>query len=86
MVICIIRIHTKKRNKREEAHSSRKKRDMHAHIEVNTVQSVCVNKREKNEREREREREGETERKIMIVVAHIGVFIYTNETSYIYTD
>jgi hypothetical protein len=28
---------------------------MHAHIEVNTVQSVCVNKREKNERERERE-------------------------------
>jgi len=57
MVICIIRIHTKKTgNKREEAYSSRKKRDMHAHIEVNTVQSVCVNKREKNEREREKER------------------------------
>ncbi len=58
MVICIIRIH-KKGNKREEAHSSRKKRerDMHAYIEVNTVQSVCVNKREENERCREKERE-----------------------------
>jgi hypothetical protein len=32
---------------------------MHAYIEVNTVQSVCVNKREKNEREKERERERE---------------------------
>jgi hypothetical protein len=56
MVICIIRIH-KKGNKREEAHSSRKKGDMHIHIEVNTVQSVCVNKREKNERVSEKEKE-----------------------------
>ncbi len=32
---------------------------MHAYIEVNTVQSVCVNKREKNERERERDRDRE---------------------------
>jgi hypothetical protein len=29
---------------------------MHIHIEVNTVQSVCVNKREKNERVREKEK------------------------------
>ena len=62
MVICIIRIHKKRGNKREEAHSSRKKRDMHAHIEVNTVQSVYVNKREKNEREREKERQREREK------------------------
>jgi hypothetical protein len=35
---------------------------MHAHIEVNTVQSVCVNKREKNEREREKEKERQREK------------------------
>jgi len=35
---------------------------MHAYKEVNTVQSVYVNKREKNEREREKERERERQR------------------------
>ena len=66
---------------------------MHIHIEVNTIQAEYENKKEKKERERERERgekgdeKGETvERKIVIVVVHIGVFIYASETSYIYTD
>lgn len=55
---------------------------MHAHIGVNTVQSVCVctQKRKKND-EREKQREKEKERKIMIVVAHIGVLIDASETS-----
>lgn len=61
MVICIIRIH-KKVNKRKKGIRPEKK-DMHAHIEVNTVQSVCVNKRETKERETQKERERATKRK-----------------------
>ena len=54
---------------------------MHAHIGVNTVQSVCVNRGGKNEREKEREREGGRERDMMIVVAHIRMLLYASETS-----
>jgi membrane-anchored glycerophosphoryl diester phosphodiesterase (GDPDase) len=84
MVICIIRLHKKKGTKEKKRIRPEKKRDMHAHIGVNTVQSVCVNKGEESDRERERARR--RKRKIMIVVAHIGVLIYASETSYIYTD
>jgi hypothetical protein len=62
MVICIIRIHKKREQKRRSAFVPKKKRDMHAHIEVNTVQSVCVNKKEKKEKEKEKERKRKREK------------------------
>lgn len=56
---------------------------MHVYIEVNTVQSVCVNKREKNERE-EREGEGEGEKNYDCCCSYTRIHIRERDIIHIY--